>query len=291
MAKRFTDTNKYKKPFIRSLQGAYKLLWDYLYHECDHAGIWIVDFEIAQIHLGSDSKINKSDALKFFNEGEIRVFEIDKNRWFLPGFIDFQYGELNPENRAHNSVIKVLKSFNLIDSDFNIKPLTSPLQGAKDKDMDKDMDKVKDKEYKNLEKKQIEKIKKQKKSESEFPEFQDCMAAYHEFYKSLTGVSPNIKVQDGKALKDLILHFRSIANEGQPIVDGFRYVFKNWQKLDAFYQKQIDLTRIYTNINSIISELKNKRKNVNSNTGNTDYEGTEFKRSVDEKIDRIYAQR
>ena len=51
MAKRFTDTNKYKKPFIRGLQGAYKLFWDYLYHDCDHAGIWIVDFEIAQTYL------------------------------------------------------------------------------------------------------------------------------------------------------------------------------------------------------------------------------------------------
>lgn len=167
MAKRFTDTNKYKKPFIRGLQGAYKLLWDYLYHECDHAGIWIVDFEIAQIHLGHDSKINKEDAIKFFNDGEIRVFEIDKNRWFLPGFIEFQYGELNPENRAHNSVIKILKSYNLIDSDFKIKPLVSPSQGAKDKDKDKEKDMDKDKEE-NLQKNLIQKTK---DLESEFEKF------------------------------------------------------------------------------------------------------------------------
>ena len=47
--KRFTDTDKYKKPFIRGLKGAYKLLWDYLYHECDNAGVWIDDFDVAQI--------------------------------------------------------------------------------------------------------------------------------------------------------------------------------------------------------------------------------------------------
>jgi len=144
MAKRFTDTNKYKKPFIRGLQGAYKLLWDYLYHECDHAGIWIVDFEVAQLYLGHDMPVNKIDALKYFNSDEKRIIEVDKgSRWFLPSFIDFQYGTLNDTNRAHSSVISILKKYNLYKQK---KPLISPIQGAmdKDKDKDKDMDMVKD---------------------------------------------------------------------------------------------------------------------------------------------------
>ncbi len=141
MAKRFTDTNKYKKPFIRGLQGAYKLLWDYLYHECDHAGIWIVDFEIAQIYLGSDMKVNKSDALKYFNTDEIRVIEINSgSKWFLPSFIDFQYGLLSENNRAHNSVIIILKKYKLI----NDKGLIRGLQACKDKDKDKELDKDKE---------------------------------------------------------------------------------------------------------------------------------------------------
>ena len=142
MAKRFTDTNKYKKPFIRGLQGAYKILWDYLYHDCDHAGIWIVDFEIAQLYIGNDMPVNKSDALKYFNTDEKRIIEIDNgHKWFIPSFIEFQYGELSEQNRAHNSVITILKKYNL---NKKIKPLTSPLQGGKDKDKDKDMDMVKD---------------------------------------------------------------------------------------------------------------------------------------------------
>jgi hypothetical protein len=138
MAKRFTDTNKYKKPFIRGLQGAYKIFWDYLYHECDHAGIWIVDFEIAQLYVGKDMPINREDALKHFNNGEKRIIEVDnKTKWFIPSFIEFQYGELNPENRAHNSVICILTKYGLYKKN---KPLTSPIQGAMDKDKDKDMD-------------------------------------------------------------------------------------------------------------------------------------------------------
>lgn len=150
MAKRFTDTNKYKKPFIRGLQGAYKLFWDYLYHDCDHAGIWIVDFEIAQTYLGSDMKINKDKALKFFNSDEIRVIEIENGKkWFLPSFIEFQYGQLSENNRAHNSIISILTKLNLINQDLSIKPLTSPLQGAMEMEMDMDkemdMDMVKEK--------------------------------------------------------------------------------------------------------------------------------------------------
>jgi hypothetical protein len=136
MAKRFTDTNKYKKPFIRGLQGAYKLLWDYLYHDCDHAGIWIVDFEIAQLYIGKDMPVNKADALRYFNSDEKRIIEIDDGKkWFIIPFIEFQYGVLDGRNRVHNSVLLELNKYNIN------KGLISSLQGAKDKDKDKDKDK------------------------------------------------------------------------------------------------------------------------------------------------------
>jgi len=146
MPKRFTDTNKYKKPFIRGLKGPYKLLWDYLYHDCDHAGIWIVDFEIAQIYIGDDMPINKEAALKYFNNGEKRIIEIHNgSKWFVPDFVEFQYGELQETNRAHNSVIAILRKYNLLDKIKN-KGHISSLEGAKDKDKDKDKNKEMDKD-------------------------------------------------------------------------------------------------------------------------------------------------
>lgn len=139
MAKRFTDTDKWKKPFLRSMKAPYKLLWIYILDECDHAGIWQVDFEVAQIKTGE--KLNKKTAIEFFGN---RVLEFDGgNKWFVFDFIEFQYGTLNPLNRAHNSVITILNKYQI---DWKNKPLTSTLQDAKEKDMDKDMDKVKDKE-------------------------------------------------------------------------------------------------------------------------------------------------
>lgn len=135
MAKRFTDTDKYKKSFIRGLPGPYKLLWDYLYHDCNHAGVWQKDFEIAQIYLGIDMPVNEKTALELFNKGEERIKVLNGgSKWLILPFIDFQYGTLNPENRVHSSVLSVL-------SKEGFKVLASPLQRAKDKDKDKDKDK------------------------------------------------------------------------------------------------------------------------------------------------------
>ncbi len=134
MAKRFTDTSKWKKQFIKRLSVEAKLFWIYICDDCDHAGIWEVDFEVAKLRLGILS--TESQILDELKEN-IQVFD-GGTKWFIPNFIEFQYGELKEENRVHSSVISILKK-------YNIKPLISPLQGVKDKDKDKDMDKDKDK--------------------------------------------------------------------------------------------------------------------------------------------------
>lgn len=153
MAKRFTDSLKYKKKFFRELPGPYKLLWDFLYHDCDNCGIWIVDFDIAQKYVGKDMPIDQTTSLQLFNSDDERIIEIDGGeKWFLPGFIEFQYVHLSEKNRAHIPVISALKKFNLLNPDFSlikkIKGDTGPLQGAKDKakEKDREMEKDKDKE-------------------------------------------------------------------------------------------------------------------------------------------------
>jgi hypothetical protein len=77
--------------------------------------------------------LNLKDCINALNE-KIKVFD-NGEKWFIKDFVEFQYGELNEKNRAHNSVITVLKKYNLLSLN---KPLVSPLQEAKDKDKDKD---------------------------------------------------------------------------------------------------------------------------------------------------------
>jgi len=136
MPKRFTDTEKWRKGFIRSLEAPYKLLWLYILDECDHAGIWHVELDVACVRIGF--QIDIADALKAF-DGRVHPFD-NGQKWFIPDFISFQYGDLNEVNRVHQSVGRQLRKYDLI------KVVTSPLQGAKEKDKDKAKEKDKDKE-------------------------------------------------------------------------------------------------------------------------------------------------
>ena len=107
MAKRFIDTDLFKKRFTRELPAAYKLLWVYLFCECDNAGIWEVDLEVAGLYCGETYTLEDFEKafagrIYFFNNG---------SKAFLPEFIVFQYGgvsNLNPTNNAHKSVLQKL---------------------------------------------------------------------------------------------------------------------------------------------------------------------------------------
>lgn len=138
MAKRFTDTDKWKKSFIKELSAEYKLFWFYLLDDCTHAGIWDVDIEVAELRTGC--KLNKEDLIKTF-EDKIHIFD-DGKKWFIPAFIEFQYGELSEKNKLHISVKALLKKAGLLEWT----PLRDPLEGAKDKEEEKDKELDKEKE-------------------------------------------------------------------------------------------------------------------------------------------------
>lgn len=157
MSKRFTDSDKYKKQFMRELSAPYKLFWDYILCECDYAGIWIVDMDIANVYLGRDVSVDEDTALRLFNDGQARIHVFDEGRkWFILDFIKFQYGELKDNNLAHRSVIKRIEEYGLQDF-ISIKQKSHPkgrpspckggIKGAykapkdKDKEKDKEMDK------------------------------------------------------------------------------------------------------------------------------------------------------
>ncbi len=133
MANRFTDSRKWDDPWFRKLPCKYKAFFIFLIDKCDHAGIWKIDLESAEFHIGE--KFNKNELLTMMNG---RIIEL-KDKWFIPKFINFQYqvssiAELNPDNRVHKSVIDLLKK------EGAYKGLKKPLQGDIDKDKDKDKD-------------------------------------------------------------------------------------------------------------------------------------------------------
>lgn len=123
MAKRFTATEKWDDPWFFELSPLEKLFWIFILDKCDHAGIYRPNKALIRVYLG------EMPALEKFNE---RIVFLTPEKWFIPKFIEFQYGTLNSQNRAHQSVISVLQK------EGAYKPLTSPLEGAKDKEKEKD---------------------------------------------------------------------------------------------------------------------------------------------------------
>ena len=129
MAKRFTDNEKWKDTWFIDLPTKYKLFWIYILDECNHAGIWKVNFKVASFFIGEH--LEDSEVKRILKD---RIIVLNDQYWYVNKFIKYQYKlnvqELNPKNKLHLSVLKLLNEYK------EFKPLTSPLLGVKDKDKD-----------------------------------------------------------------------------------------------------------------------------------------------------------
>lgn len=112
MSKRFTDTEKWNDPWFRNMSNEHKLLWYYLCDNCDNAGIWKVDFGMAEFKIRC--KYDYKETLSVLNsdrmEGEFRVLELMGGRyWFIYGFYSFQWGKAKDNSvlrGVHNTLMK-----------------------------------------------------------------------------------------------------------------------------------------------------------------------------------------
>jgi len=213
MSKRFTDSDKWKKKWFRCLSNDHKVFWIYVLDQCDHAGIWEVDFEAAEFFC---SGIDESEIRQVFNK---QYQEIDNGkRWFLKDFVDFQYGTLNENNRVHLSVITILLKYKLIENKDLVSPLNK-LQGAKDKEQVKEMVKVKVKE-KETKADQIRKIESNFSAlaaefqlsddqvKKEFDDWRDYMLSHGKQYKNYNAtfrrwLRSDYAKKDSVTLKDI----------------------------------------------------------------------------------------
>lgn len=138
MAKRFTDSAKWDDPWFAELPSKYKLFYLYLLDECDHAGVWKVNFRKAQFMIGES--LEQAEVLRYMSD---RVKRIDESYWHVTKFIKFQYGMLR-NDRMSQSALAILEKHGLTDiiqetKEAPSKPLPSPSLGVKDKDKDMDM--------------------------------------------------------------------------------------------------------------------------------------------------------
>jgi len=140
MSKRFTDTDKWKRPWFRNLPMEYRLLWLYLCDNCDQAGIWYVDLELASFMLGKT--ITEEKALQLLNK-QIEV-SADKTRWKIVDFVPFQYGNLIPNNNLHKSVLRLQELWAISGT---LQPQTNPKSDPENKVKIKPKEKIKHLEF------------------------------------------------------------------------------------------------------------------------------------------------
>lgn len=133
MAKRFTDTDKWKDDWYLSLSNDNRIVWQWLLDNCNHAGI--CKKSITLLNLMCNTQLKSNDIVSIFHD---RVLETG-GHWFIPKFLKFQYSTLQSKKPAIVSVVKELKKDNyylMIPKSFGNDYLII-------KDKDKDTDKVK----------------------------------------------------------------------------------------------------------------------------------------------------
>ena len=143
MAKRFTDNEKWKDAWFMDLPSKYKLFWLYILDDCDHSGVWKINFKVAQFMVGEH--LEMSEVKRYLKD---RIIEVDNEYWFVIKFLKFQYPHgLKSNVKAQKSVINLLSKYKLIETVNKQLGNSYITVQDKDKDIDKDIDKNND-EYK-----------------------------------------------------------------------------------------------------------------------------------------------
>lgn len=163
MAKRLHDTEIWHKEWFCNLTMTQKLLVQYLFDNCDCAGVFEANYKIMQFLIGSTVREKDLLAIK-------QVVKLPNGKFFLTDFINFQYkvklDELNPNFSVHKGIIKILEKNGIIGKDgecLKFERVTEELDNlynVKEQNKDKDMDKDKNNISNNNNNKEKEKNKK-----------------------------------------------------------------------------------------------------------------------------------
>ena len=114
--KRFTETTKWDDPWFIDLEPSAKLLWLYLLDKCDNAGVVDISVKLAGMLLNGENCVEAG--IKTLCAAG-RLEEIEGGKYYIPGFVIFQYGELKPGSNLHKNVIALLNKHGLIERFFN----------------------------------------------------------------------------------------------------------------------------------------------------------------------------
>ena len=108
MSKRFRDTEIWSEDWYISLESKYMLFWDYICDKCDYAGIIRPNKTLFEKVTGL--KIDLDEFIQSVNTDKVRVEILSNGKWFLTGFIPFQYGAVLRNSNMHKNIIRQLEN-------------------------------------------------------------------------------------------------------------------------------------------------------------------------------------
>lgn len=108
MAKRFTDSEKWRDVWFRRLPADQKLGYLYLLDLCDLAGTIELDTELAEFQMGT-----ATDWKGLVKGSEGRLVELPNGRIWIAKFIAFQHGKLSDQCNAHKSALRLVERYEL----------------------------------------------------------------------------------------------------------------------------------------------------------------------------------
>jgi len=169
-----TDTDIWKSQrWFRKLEPNYKLAWNYIKDQCNHAGIWNIDctdlmedlgidgFSLTDFISATNTEYDKFSGKKIIKE---RLVILGDNFLWITGFLQFQYenkeGKVNAEAAPVKTALQILNGYGILEQAL-IKGYFTLIKGsvrAKDKDKDKDIDKDIVNNRSSIKKKSKEKI-------------------------------------------------------------------------------------------------------------------------------------
>lgn len=272
MAKRLTDTEKWNDDWYLSLNNDYRIIWQWLLDNCNHAGI--CKRSIKLVNFMCNTSISEKELIEVMDG---RLIAID-NDWFIPKFLKFQYSTLQSQKPVIKSVVKELRKndfFKYIPdsfgSDYKIEesldnhsviitesfrnhsviiPESFPNDSVMIKDKDKDKDKYSLNNNTVTSNNEVTNYNSEKKEKNNFPNFSD--------FDSLPEININAIIQRIKITKfidvsreDLLALWEVFkvenltGNNYYPNAEKVYKHFGEWVKFQKFEKRKTKETNPY----------------------------------------------
>lgn len=131
--KRFTETTKWQDAWFRKLSPRLKCLWTFLCDGCDAAGVIDPDWDLLSFQIGEGVS---PDDLAAFGTG--RIHTLPNGKIWICRFMEFQYGTLSRDCKAHTPIFKAI-AFHHLES--LLKGYARGIHTLKEQDKEKETDK------------------------------------------------------------------------------------------------------------------------------------------------------